>query len=216
MGNEFARQVFHFVSAGALAVLAAALSQPWFVLVCASLLLVSAVLVYVRPPFVRRALGVLDREHVAIRRAVRYPDDVDRVVPIAAAAMVWRGATRTGAALFAFAMATALVVGLLLHFVVESPDQLVPALAVLAVADAAATLVGVHLGRHTVPWSPYKTWEGVAGFFVSAAGVLAFFSSSWLLVAACATVIDSADYTDFVFLDDNVLIPLTVGAALLL
>lgn len=96
------------------------------------------------------------------------------------------------------------------------PAYLVPALAVLAVADAVATLVGVRFGRWRTPWSARKSWAGIAAFLVCSAGVLFLLGASWLVPALCATVVEAADYHGFFFLDDNVLVPLTVAAALML
>ena len=96
------------------------------------------------------------------------------------------------------------------------PVQAAASLVVLAIADSAATLVGVRWGSYPLPWSASKSWAGVAAFFVSACLVLFFVSSWWWLVALFATVVEAADYSSYPFLDDNVLIPLTVAAALLL
>lgn len=96
------------------------------------------------------------------------------------------------------------------------PAQAAASLVVLAVADSVATLAGKQWGLSRVPWSASKSWVGVGAFFVSACFVLVFVSSWWWLVALFATVVEAADYSSYPFLDDNVLIPLTVAAALLL
>ena len=179
MVNEYARQGFHLLSSLGLAVLAWVLAQHWFLLLCATLIALGALLIYLRPSFIVHTLTVFDRRE----------------------------------ALFAGEGAFMAVLGGFL-VVLLFPAQAVPALIVLAVADAAATVAGVFFGRRKVFWSASKTWVGVATFFVCSCAILVFFSSWWLVVALLATVVEAADYSSYPLLDDNVLIPLTVAAAL--
>ena len=57
-----------------------------------------------------------------------------------------------------------LVIGSLLH-----EFWFFPAIAVLAFGDGAAGLVGVHFGRHKLPWNRKKSWEGLGAGAVTAA-----------------------------------------------
>ena len=179
MVNELARQGFHLVAAGSLAVLAGVLVQHWFLLLSALVLVLAAVCVYLRFWFVKRALVLFDRP--------------DALFPGKGAFMAVLGG---------------------FFSVLLFPAHAVAGLLVLALADSAATVVGVRWGRLCVPWSASKTWAGVATFFVVASGVLWFFSSWWLVVALFVTVVEAGDYSSYPFLDDNVLVPLTVAASL--
>lgn len=81
------------------------------------------------------------------------------VLPVAAVALLWRGATRVGAALFTLSAAGALLVGVALHFVIPGPDNVAATPAGpwqvpfhltaigVAVVDAFATAAGAWVWR---------------------------------------------------------------------
>lgn len=85
------------------------------------------------------------------------------------------------------------------------------AIAVLALADAASTVVGFYLGRHKLPVNPKKSWEGSATFALISFAVLLFFVSPFraFLTAWIAMTIETLPR-----IDDNISIPLTVGLLL--
>lgn len=87
----------------------------------------------------------------------------------------------------------------------------VAAIAVLALADAASTVVGHYFGTHKLPINPSKSWEGSAVFFVTAAAVLLLFVSPLqaLLTAFIAMAVEGLPR-----INDNVSIPLVTGAVL--
>lgn len=85
------------------------------------------------------------------------------------------------------------------------------AIAVLALADAASTAIGYHLGRHKLPVNPAKSWEGSATFWISAFAILLLFVSPLraLLTALIAMTVEALPR-----IDDNISIPITVGGLL--
>lgn len=91
--------------------------------------------------------------------------------------------------------------------------HILPALLVLGLADSFSTIIGVRFGTRRIAQTN-KTWEGTATFFVLTATVLLFFSSWWLLIAALATAAEHINYHRYVFLDDNLIIPLLVASVL--
>lgn len=65
-------------------------------------------------------------------------------------------------------LASVLVIGSLFH-----EFWFFPAIAVMAFGDGAAGLVGIHYGRHKLPWNRRKSWEGLgAGIAAGIAGVV--------------------------------------------
>lgn len=96
------------------------------------------------------------------------------------------------------------------------PQHVFPALLVLAVADSLSTLVGKYAGRHRTLWSDRKTYEGMLAFYVASAAILAFHTPLWPLGALVVTFVEAADYRQLFLLDDNLVIPLAVGALLVL
>jgi len=101
-----------------------------------------------------------------------------------------------------------LTLGILVALLVF-PQHAMPAIAVLAIADAVSTVVGKFYGRHRLPINGKKSWEGSIAFFVSAVFVLMFFAGTReaLLVAGIAAVVEGLPD-----LDDNITIPLAVAA----
>jgi dolichol kinase len=80
----------------------------------------------------------------------------------------------------------------------------------LAFADMAAALVGILWGRHKLPHSPQKSWEGTAAFFVMALVLMGLFYPIpvSILLALVGAVIESLPYKDW----DNLFIPVGVAA----
>ena len=129
------------------------------------------------------------------------------------------GITRVSLGEFYFIIATCIV------FAIASDDPVlysIPML-VLALADAAAALVGTAYGTHRYQtWDDYKTLEGSAAFFVVACACiyvpLAFFTEAShaqsaavaVLVALATTVLEASMGRGF----DNLVVPLGALAAI--
>ena len=129
------------------------------------------------------------------------------------------GITRVSLGEFCFITATCIV------FAIASDDPVlysIPML-VLALADAAAALVGTAYGKHRYQtWDDYKTLEGSAAFFVVACACiyfpLALFTEASnaqsaavaVLVAMATTVLEASMGRGF----DNLLVPLGAVAAI--
>lgn len=81
----------------------------------------------------------------------------------------------------------------------------------VAVADSAATLVGIKWGRVRLPYNPRKTLEGVLASFAAAAlCALAYLPLGPALAAAVAgALVESLPLGDW----DNLFLPLAAGAA---
>ena len=82
---------------------------------------------------------------------------------------------------------------------------------ILAVSDAAATVIGTNFGKSKLPWNKRKTFEGSISFFFTSFFIFYPFISPRfsLLGALILAFLESSD-----FLDDNFLIP--VIAALIM
>jgi phytol kinase len=86
------------------------------------------------------------------------------------------------------------------------------AIAVLAIGDSAASLTGILIGRHKLPYSRGKTIEGtIAGFTASLLAASIFQPPTRALIAALTGTLAEALPTPF---NDNLVIPLAVGLAL--
>ncbi|MBU1197649.1 phosphatase PAP2 family protein [Candidatus Micrarchaeota archaeon] len=76
-------------------------------------------------------------------------------------------------------------------------------IAILAIADALSTLIGIHLGKHALAWNPSKSREGLIAFFVSGTVVaFPFIGITSLLFAIVLAFVETIDF----HLDDNLLI----------
>lgn len=69
-------------------------------------------------------------------------------------------------------LAIILLLGVLFH-----EDLFFPAVAVLAIGDGSAALVGLSIGRHRLPGNPRKTWEGLAAGVVAGVAAGAVFAT---------------------------------------
>lgn len=80
----------------------------------------------------------------------------------------------------------------------------------LAFADMAAALVGLLWGRHKLPHSPEKSWEGSAGYFAVAFILMTYLYSipASFILALTGAIIESLPYKDW----DNLFIPVGVAA----
>lgn len=79
---------------------------------------------------------------------------------------------------------------------------------VLAVADAASTLVGKMWGRHKLPFNRNKSWEGSSAFFIgSMLSLLGFMHPlNAAIISLVAMLVEMAPEVD-----DNVTVPLAVA-----
>ena len=84
-------------------------------------------------------------------------------------------------------------------------EQVIPAILVLALADAASTIVGIVYGEHKHLWNSSSSWEGTITFFAFAFGILYFFvpPQTALIIAVVMALIESLPR-----IDDNISIPL--------
>ena len=87
-----------------------------------------------------------------------------------------------------------LAIGVLFAVIFFAPPIAMAAIAMAALGDAAATIVGVNLGRHRINAKSKKTWEGCIG------GVAVSFGSGFLCMLVIVKSID----------------PLTISASLIL
>ena len=95
------------------------------------------------------------------------------------------------------------------------PAHILPALLVLGLGDSLSTLVGMRFGKKKL-LNTNKSWIGSAAFLLVSCVILVWFSSWWLLIALVATLAEIINYHRFLYLDDNLVIPLVVGLLLTL
>lgn len=109
------------------------------------------------------------------------------------------------------ASSTWYVVGILIALVLYPIDIVVPAILVLALADPAANYFGRRWGRRRIGTG---TIEGVMVFVLVAVGVLLFWASPAIAIAAAVAgaLIEVAPWSGR--LDDNLTIPLAVATVL--
>jgi dolichol kinase len=83
--------------------------------------------------------------------------------------------------------------------------------AVLSLADALSTLIGMYFGKHRLPVNKKKTYEGSTAFLLTAIFALVFFTSpsKAIIVAIFATFAEMLPY-----IDDNITVPITVALLL--
>lgn len=92
------------------------------------------------------------------------------------------------------------------------PAHILPALLVLGISDSLSTILGMEFGKKRIFRA--KTWLGTTTFFVCSCAILIFFSSWWFLIALVVTGAELVNYHSFLFLDDNLIIPLVVATLL--
>jgi dolichol kinase len=87
---------------------------------------------------------------------------------------------------------------------------------VLAIADAAATVGGTLFVSPKLPYNHRKTYFGSGVFFLSATLVLAIAHPvvGVVFIAFLLTALESFDYREIPFLDDNLVIPLVTASLL--
>jgi len=97
-------------------------------------------------------------------------------------------------------------------FIVFPETAAVVAVLVLSVSDSASTLVGVHLGNTSIPYSKKKSLEGFSAFFTTAFIISLVFVSpvQALLVSLVGAFVESLPR-----LDDNFSVPLAVALLLM-
>ena len=82
----------------------------------------------------------------------------------------------------------------------------------LAVGDSFSTIIGIHWGRHKTRINPPKSWEGTfGGVFASFLACLVFTNPLMALIAA---IVGMSIELLPIQVNDNVLIPLSVGFVL--
>jgi phytol kinase len=91
------------------------------------------------------------------------------------------------------------------------------AILVMGLADTAAALVGSAIGRHQLPWSADKTYEGSAAFIVTALAIgLTFVAfgvgNIWLAVSAALFAALAESLTPYGF--DNLTVPVAFLAVM--
>lgn len=93
------------------------------------------------------------------------------------------------------------------------PAHVFWSLLVLGLGDSLSTLVGMRFGTRTIG-STNKTWVGSTTLFVVSCAILFFASAWWAVIALVATLAEMVNYHRFVFLDDNLVLPLVVATLL--
>jgi dolichol kinase len=98
--------------------------------------------------------------------------------------------------------------GIFITMSLFSVEQVIPAILVLALADAGSTIVGIVFGKHKHVWNKSSSWEGTITFFLFAFGVLFYFAplEKAILIACIVALIESLPK-----IDDNISIPLSVA-----
>jgi dolichol kinase len=98
--------------------------------------------------------------------------------------------------------------GIFITMSLFSAEHVIPAILVLALADAGSTIVGIVFGKHKHAWNKSSSWEGTITFFLFAFGVLFYFASleKAILIACIVALIESLPK-----IDDNISIPLSVA-----
>jgi dolichol kinase len=118
-----------------------------------------------------------------------------------------------------------LAIGVLFAVIFFSPPIAMAVIAMAALGDAAATIVGINLGKHKINAKSKKTWEGcIGGVAVSfGSGFLCMIalvkpldittiSASLILCAVGAFIFFLTDYfTPTIPLTDNILNPICIG-----
>ncbi|MDD1777390.1 MAG: phosphatidate cytidylyltransferase, partial [Candidatus Helarchaeota archaeon] len=118
-----------------------------------------------------------------------------------------------------------LAIGVLFAVIFFSPPIAMAVIAMAALGDAAATIVGVNLGKHKINTKSKKTWEGcIGGVAVSfGSGFLCMIalvkpldittiSASLILCAVGGFIFFLTDYfTPTIPLTDNILNPICIG-----
>lgn len=89
-----------------------------------------------------------------------------------------------------------------------SSHQVIPAILVLSICDGISTIVGIMFGKHKHLWNNSSSWEGTLAFFISALGILVWFTHPWksVLIAGAVSIIESLP-----IIDDNISIPLSTA-----
>lgn len=87
------------------------------------------------------------------------------------------------------------------------------AILLLAVPDALATMLAPYYRSARLPWNHRKSVFGSAVFFVSATTILLVLVPvlAAFLVAILLAALESFDYREIPFLDDNLVLPLVAG-----
>jgi len=86
------------------------------------------------------------------------------------------------------------------------------AITVLAVGDSFSTIVGIHWGKHKTKINPPKSWEGTLGGVATSFLACLIFTNP--LIAIIAAIVGMSIELLPIQVNDNVLIPLSVGFVL--
>ena len=107
-----------------------------------------------------------------------------------------------------FKGATEFFIGCFFAAIIFETIPAIAAISVLSIADAMSTLIGSYFGRHRIHLNRKKTFEGSLSFFLTALFVLLFFTNP---LKATIIAFFSMLAEMIPGIDDNLLIPITVG-----
>jgi len=104
--------------------------------------------------------------------------------------------------------------GCFLATLLFQPFIAIAAIAVLSISDAMSTLIGSHFGKHKISFNKSKSLEGSLTFFLTTIFILIFFLTDPIKILIVSILATFAELIPKI--DDNLTIPLVVGAALFL
>ncbi|MEM7817117.1 MAG: hypothetical protein QXZ20_04340 [Candidatus Aenigmatarchaeota archaeon] len=109
---------------------------------------------------------------------------------------------------FPFKGAIEFGLGCFLATILFKENIAIAAIAVLALADSASTLVGYYFGKYKLPINKKKSWEGSVTFFLISFFILNFFTNIYFafVFALITALVEALPY-----LDDNLSIPIALG-----
>lgn len=119
-----------------------------------------------------------------------------------------------GEEMWEFAISPALfALGIILPLILFPPQAAFAAITILTLGDGTASIVGKKLGKRVLPYNKTKKLEGtVAGILVSASASLLFVPLLKALIASTISMIVESLPSP---INDNIVIPLTAGLALI-
>lgn len=93
-----------------------------------------------------------------------------------------------------------------------SHDAAIASVTTLAAGDAFSTLVGLSIGRRSIPWNKKLSLEGSFGFMLASLILSSFFLPFQMVLVAslCGALVETIPWP----IDDNISIPLCVGGVL--
>lgn len=94
------------------------------------------------------------------------------------------------------------------------PFIAIAAIAVLSISDAMSALIGNYFGKHKISFNKNKSLEGSLAFFLTTIFILMFFLNNPIKILIVSIFATCAEL--FPKIDDNLTIPIAVGALLFL